>query len=73
MTMSFENLYMSQSLHDLFNKSTVLSPEDTAALDIGGPAVNAPSPGDFTLEAMIAAADSYSVSAFDLTRYVSDL
>lgn len=72
MKMSFENLYMSQSLHDLFNKSTVLSQADTA-LVIGGPAVNAPSPGDFTLDAMIAAADSYSVSSFDLTRYVSDL
>jgi hypothetical protein len=69
MKMSFENLYMSQSMHELFNKTSVPAAEEMVALALQQPVT----PEEFTLEAMIAAAGSYSVSTFDLTRYVSDL
>lgn len=69
MNMSFESLYMSHSLHDFFNKTSVPSAEELAALELQSQVT----PEQFTFDAMIAAADSYSVSAFDLTRYVSDL
>jgi hypothetical protein len=69
MKMSFENLYMSQSMHELFNKTSIPAEEEMAALALQQPFT----PEEFTFEAMVAAADSYSVSSFDLTRYVSDL
>jgi hypothetical protein len=66
MKMSFENLYMSQSMHDIFNKQVVPSAEEIIALNLFGSSAK---PEAFTLEAMIAAADSYSVSASDLGQY----
>jgi hypothetical protein len=68
MKMSFENLYMSQSMHELFNKSIAPAPEEAIAIRL---ASRAASNTNFTLEAMIAAADSYSVSDADLGRYAS--
>lgn len=68
MNKSFENLYMSQSMHELFNKTITATPEETVAIRLAArPASNS----NFTIEAMIAAADSYSVSASDLSQYAS--
>jgi hypothetical protein len=69
MNTSFANLYMSHSMHELFNKTSVVAPEDAAAIHIAAPARPA-SQMQFTLDAMFAASDSYSVSE-DLSQYAS--
>ncbi len=66
--MSFENLYMSHSMHELFNKSGLPASEEIAAQAL---AVRTHSDRHerFTFEAMLAAAESYSNSAADLNAY----
>lgn len=68
MKMSFESLYMSQSMHELFNKSIAPAPEDFVAIRL---AAHAASNSNFTIEAMFAAADSYPATDADTSRYAS--
>lgn len=69
MKMSFENLYMSQSMHEVFNKEVVASPEEIIALNLFAPKVYPANDQGFTLQAMIAAAENYSVNKSDLGQY----
>jgi hypothetical protein len=69
--MTFENLYMSHSMHELFNKSGLPTAEEIAALAVIALAKMKERHERFTFEAMLAAAESYSNSAVDLGIYAT--
>jgi hypothetical protein len=53
--MSFENLYMSQSMHELFNKSGAATPEEIALQALWGRSQAAEHQEPFIFEAILAA------------------